>query len=223
MTRRRVNEFVESLVRNRRPKRFRARPSDQAIMKAAIDLRAAHPDEGLPSPEFVAGLRDQLSYQILGGGAAPEPRISRRRWLVDGAIAASAVGVAVVADRTLFKGEQPRPQQAALSPDHGDWRTLADNVAVINGAANRFSTPGTVGFLTDDNGVLVAVSGVCSHQGCLLEYNEAERRLDCPCHRAAFSLTGKVLFSELPVPPPPLTRIAARRNGGQIQVYVPPT
>jgi cytochrome b6-f complex iron-sulfur subunit len=85
----------------------------------------------------------------------------------------------------------------------------------------RFSTPGAVGFIATENGALEAVSGVCSHQGCLLKFNEAARRLDCPCHRAAFSLTGEVLFSQLPTPPPPLPRLALRDEGGHVQVYVP--
>jgi cytochrome b6-f complex iron-sulfur subunit len=151
------------------------------------------------------------------------PRFSRRRWLLEGAVAASAAGVAVVVDRTAFaSGPAQNPSaQEQLTPDTGTWHTVAERSELLTGAVTRFSTPGAIGFVASENGALEAVSGVCSHQGCLLKFNEVARRLDCPCHRAAFSLTGKVLFSQMPIPPPPLPRLAVRDNDGDVQVQVP--
>jgi Rieske Fe-S protein len=152
------------------------------------------------------------------------PRVWQRRWLLEGAIAASAAAVAVTVDRTAFpsSGGQPRSAQRELTPDNGTWHTVAERGALVGETVTRFNTQGAVGFVASEDGVLEAVSGVCSHQGCLLEFNEAARRLDCPCHRAAFSLTGKVLYSQLPTPPPPLPRLALRERGGHVQVYLPP-
>jgi cytochrome b6-f complex iron-sulfur subunit len=90
-------------------------------------------------------------------------------------------------------------------------------------AVTRFSTSVVVGFITTEEEEPEAVSGVCTHQGCLLKYNEADRRLDCPCHRAAFSLTGELLFHQLPTPPQPLPRLRLRTEDGHVQIYLPPS
>jgi Rieske Fe-S protein len=92
----------------------------------------------------------------------------------------------------------------------------------LGAAAKPFSTGAVVGFVSDQSGVPVAVSGACTHLGCLLRMNAPAGRLDCPCHRTAFSYDGKVISFELPAKPPPLPRIQARRNNGSIEVLVPP-
>ena len=68
------------------------------------------------------------------------------------------------------------------------------------------------------NGKLSAISGVCTHQGCLLRHNEAAGRLDCPCHRASFSLQGDVLRQQFRQPIAPLPHIQVRENNGQIEI-----
>ena len=45
----------------------------------------------------------------------------------------------------------------------------------------------------DDDGVLHAVSPVCTHMGCLVAFNTAEKSWDCPCHGSRFSYDGEVL------------------------------
>jgi nitrite reductase/ring-hydroxylating ferredoxin subunit len=217
--------FVDALVRNRRPAAFRASVEDGEIMRAAIELRSARVEDMTPSPEFVDGLHDELRRQLAGDLPVEMPTISRRRWLLEGAIAASAAGVAVVVDRTVFASgaAQQTSAQRQLTPDEGTWHTVGERADLLADAVTRFSTPDIVGFVTTENGEPEALSGVCTHQGCLLKYNEADRRLDCPCHRAAFSLTGELLFHQLPTPPPPLPRLALRNEDGHVQIYLPPS
>jgi glycine/D-amino acid oxidase-like deaminating enzyme/nitrite reductase/ring-hydroxylating ferredoxin subunit len=45
----------------------------------------------------------------------------------------------------------------------------------------------------DESGTVHAVSAVCTHLGCIVNWNSAERSWDCPCHGARFSCDGKVL------------------------------
>jgi glycine/D-amino acid oxidase-like deaminating enzyme/nitrite reductase/ring-hydroxylating ferredoxin subunit len=45
----------------------------------------------------------------------------------------------------------------------------------------------------DDDGTLHQVSPVCTHLGCHLRFNSAERSWDCPCHGSRFDVDGAVL------------------------------
>lgn len=37
-----------------------------------------------------------------------------------------------------------------------------------------------------------AVSAICSHQGCDVNYNKPTNDFECPCHGSRFALSGKV-------------------------------
>ncbi|MFG3204208.1 FAD-dependent oxidoreductase [Streptomyces sp. NPDC048192] len=45
----------------------------------------------------------------------------------------------------------------------------------------------------DEEGALHAVSARCTHLGCLVSFNRAERAWECPCHGSRFAVDGTVL------------------------------
>ncbi len=45
----------------------------------------------------------------------------------------------------------------------------------------------------DDSGELQLLSPVCTHLGCLVTWNPAERSWDCPCHGSRYAVDGTVL------------------------------
>lgn len=45
----------------------------------------------------------------------------------------------------------------------------------------------------DEQGQLHVVSAVCTHMGCIVHWNNAEKSWDCPCHGSRFSVDGEVL------------------------------
>ena len=45
----------------------------------------------------------------------------------------------------------------------------------------------------DDQGQLHALSARCTHLGCIVAWNTAERTWDCPCHGSRFDTDGCVL------------------------------
>jgi glycine/D-amino acid oxidase-like deaminating enzyme/nitrite reductase/ring-hydroxylating ferredoxin subunit len=55
----------------------------------------------------------------------------------------------------------------------------------------------------DDNGRVTRLSPVCTHMGCEVKWNGAERTWDCPCHGSRFTPAGKVLAgpAESPLEP----------------------
>lgn len=52
---------------------------------------------------------------------------------------------------------------------------------------------GKTGVYRDPSGELHAVSMRCTHLGCLVRFNAAERTWDCPCHGSRFDVDGAVL------------------------------
>jgi Rieske Fe-S protein len=45
----------------------------------------------------------------------------------------------------------------------------------------------------DEAGQIHLVNTTCTHLGCGLQWNSAERSWDCPCHGSRFSYSGEVL------------------------------
>lgn len=48
-----------------------------------------------------------------------------------------------------------------------------------------------VGIYKDIKGEVFAVKPVCTHLGCILNWNNADKTWDCPCHGSRFDYTGK--------------------------------
>ena len=67
------------------------------------------------------------------------------------------------------------------------------------------------GCLTADTGRLTAVFGSCTRLGCHRTPDQAARELTCPCHNAAFAVTGQLIPHQLKTPPPALPRLASGR------------
>jgi len=226
MTRRGLTRFVDALLGNRRPKPFAAEPDDVDAMRAAIELRAAQPGAGLPRSEFVADLHHRLAEELAqpaSGEAEAGRRPVSRRILVTGTAAAAAAAVlgAVVDHEVVTSPSRPAAQKE-LMVDSGTWTPVATSADVAQGQVVSFTTTSVAGFVSRNGERLQAVSGACTHQGCLLALDQAARRLNCPCHRASFTTSGEVISHELPQPLPPLPTLPAREHDGRIEVYLPP-
>jgi Rieske Fe-S protein len=57
----------------------------------------------------------------------------------------------------------------------------------------------------DKDGAVTMVSAVCTHMGCLVDWNEAERTWDCPCHGSRFLPGGSVMAGPAEAPLPKIT------------------
>ncbi len=96
----------------------------------------------------------------------------------------SAPGVAKegAKDAKHFVGDRmrrvPDGRPEELAP--GEGRLLKVDGEVV--AASR-----------DEDGTVHAVSAVCTHLGCRVAWNTAERSWDCPCHGSRFAPDGAVL------------------------------
>jgi len=45
----------------------------------------------------------------------------------------------------------------------------------------------------DTQGAIHSLSPVCTHMGCIVSWNSAEKSWDCPCHGSRYSADGKVI------------------------------
>jgi glycine/D-amino acid oxidase-like deaminating enzyme/nitrite reductase/ring-hydroxylating ferredoxin subunit len=84
-------------------------------------------------------------------------------------------GLRFVGDRITKRGGRPIED---LQPGEGDIvRASGELVAGYR----------------DEDGALTAVSPTCTHLGCRVNWNSAERSWDCPCHGSRFAPSGAVL------------------------------
>jgi cytochrome b6-f complex iron-sulfur subunit len=94
---------------------------------------------------------------------------------------------------------------AFASPPHGrredvdeiDAASLAELKAQ---GAIRFRFGREPCILVMEGGAIHALSLVCTHLGCLVEWSPAQHRLTCPCHRAVFGIEGNVIEGPPPRP-----------------------
>ena len=125
-------------------------------------------------------LAGQLLAALIAGEPPPWGRIYDPRRLHPVVEAGSflksnaAVARHFVTDRLRAAATTPE----ALSPGEGAvMRVQGEQLAVHR----------------DDFGRLHALSAICSHLGCVVGFNDAERTWDCPCHGSRFAADGAVL------------------------------
>ncbi|MCM3883206.1 Rieske (2Fe-2S) protein [Frankia sp. R82] len=249
--RRATHRFVEDLLHGRRPRPFAAAPEDAAELRAAIILRAAAPGADAPDPGFLADLHRRLAATLdadppttdstttnsptvdkatVDELASRRGRAGTRRRFVGGAsvaAAAATVGGAVGAfvQRTVGSADTTPPpdtEASTLMPATASWWTVTTTQDLPEGGVRAFDLGTVSGFVRRSGGQVRAVSGVCTHQGCQLSLDAAASRLNCPCHRTSFAITGEVVHSQLRTPPRTLPEIQVRELSGVVQVYAPP-
>lgn len=88
-------------------------------------------------------------------------------------------------------------EQANTLSQYGEWVTggEVESVQEIAAGAGAIVRDGTrkLAVYRDEQGELHALSAKCTHLGCVVHWNSAERSWDCPCHASRFSTDGTVL------------------------------
>jgi len=79
----------------------------------------------------------------------------------------------------------------------GKFASYADSVADLPRDAARVVEFGgeKVAVYRDAQDHLHAVSAVCTHMGCIVTWNAAEKTWDCPCHGSRFDCDGHVMHA----------------------------
>jgi cytochrome b6-f complex iron-sulfur subunit len=217
----RVARFVDELLHGRRPHRFEATQEEAEAMTAAASLSAARVGADVPDKAALDRIHQRLA-EALDESPMLDRRFSRRAWLRTAGAAAAAVVVGVGLDEVVRNRQESggAGNTATLLPDNGSWRPVAAVTQIPPGHAMPVSTATLDAVIINDGGTFTAVSGVCTHLGCKLQIDDANRKLNCPCHQTAFSWSGKVLYYRLQAAPANLPRIPSRVNNGQVELYI---
>ncbi|MFI8962688.1 FAD-dependent oxidoreductase [Streptomyces sp. NPDC053493] len=98
-----------------------------------------------------------------------------------------------------------------LRPSHVD---SIDEIAPGTGAVVRVAGRRCAVY-RDESGAAQAVSARCTHLGCLVHFNDAERAWECPCHGSRFATDGSVLQGPAlrPLEPRPLPGAEESESG----------
>jgi Rieske Fe-S protein len=225
----RLEEHIEQLHADRRPRRPRRLTPDQVrVYQTAALFRAAAPGAADPDPAFVAQLRARLERETGQRRGARSARrgssVSRRGLLAGGLTAAAAAAAGVVAGAALERDMAPPPPATwnapLVSSGAGTWVAVAAVAAIPVGSVRRFVTDEVVGFVRHTASGFEALSGACTHMGCLVAWNGAARTFDCPCHGGRFLEDGWPAPTS-PVAYKPLPAISTKVENGHVWIYLP--
>jgi len=187
----RVERILSDLLRGRRL-RLRVEDADEkvAIITAAGLVSAAQGPQRM-RPAF---------RQRLARALSPE-----QGWLTRRSALVAGLGLAAgAAAGGLVGASLPGPAQArggAIDPLHGRWVDVAALVDLVQGEGVRVAAGGVRAYLFRRGDTVTAVSSICSHLPCELDWNAGSGRLDCPCHPASFTADGRSAAYSYPVPP----------------------
>jgi len=110
------------------------------------------------------------------------------------------------ARKTLRAGDRFAKENLNVAAQYAGWLTggdvkSVDEIANDSGAIVRRGLT-KVAVYRDEHGKLHERSAVCTHLGCIVQWNTAEKTWDCPCHGSRFNKQGQPINgpanSELP-------------------------
>lgn len=111
------------------------------------------------------------------------------------------------------------PVFSYLAPRTGDdtgAKVTFPETEIPPGGAKFFDFRGTTGVvIRKQSGELVALSAVCTHLGCIVQWENDKQDFLCPCHAGRFTPDGAVISGP---PPKPLDKLAVSADNGIVTV-----
>jgi nitrite reductase/ring-hydroxylating ferredoxin subunit len=211
----RFERAIEKLLSDQSPREeaLGLEPEELDMLRVAQLVRGTQ--QAPPRPEFVEELYDRLFS---------EPRrVSRRTAFFSGlgALAAGVLGGFGI-DRAVNSSSSSqatggRWKFPLVHDGKGTWIAVANQSELPAGAVKAFTARSVQGFLINDGTDIYAMSRICTHMGCLLNFEKQKQKLVCPCHGAEFNLQGQM--ERYPSPLRDLPPVKWRKRGDVIEVY----
>ncbi len=157
--------------------------------------------------------------QASGADNNVRPVGSRRDFLKAGILAASGIIAAAAAWPLARLAMRKTPW---TPPVFVDAVMLADmpevGVKMVDLSLTKGGRPDARVFVKrTPDGSIIALSAVCSHLGCIVNYDRLKDQFVCPCHGGRYDGNGKNISGP---PPAPLARLPVRIAGAYIQVGI---
>ena len=105
-------------------------------------------------------------------------------------------GVSPGAGNVNFTLDLSQSANSALKSSGGS--VISHNVIVVN-----------------TGGSIIALSDICTHQGCHVFYNKSGNDFVCPCHGGTYNINGQVIAGP---PPAPLKKYKVSQNGNILTI-----
>lgn len=134
-----------------------------------------------------------------------------RRAFLDKMLEGMVVAGAGVALYPLVKYAIP-PKQAEGQQNEVEATTV-DQLGP--GKALKFEFHGQPAMVINVKTGFKAVSAVCTHLGCIVDWDESKLQIICPCHNAVFDYNGNIVSGP---PPLPLEQLEANVRDNKIMV-----
>jgi cytochrome b6-f complex iron-sulfur subunit len=135
--------------------------------------------------------------------------VGRRKFLglCLGGVAAGAVAAATY---PVYRFLAPMPAENSAG------KVLIPLKDVPEGEAKFFEFSGSSAVLVKKrNGDLVAFSAVCTHLGCIVQWEKNKQEFLCPCHGGLYTADGTVISGP---PPKPLPKLPLTVANGTITI-----
>jgi len=133
-----------------------------------------------------------------------------RRKFLGACLAGATAAAAVAAGYPVFRYLAPG------SGESGAQKLVIRAGELREGEARFFEYQGASAVLVKtQKGELVALSAVCTHLGCVVQWVREKQHFLCPCHAGVFATDGSVLAGP---PPRPLAKIPIALSEGNITV-----
>ncbi len=223
-------------------------PGKARIYRMAALFRSASPDEATPRPEFAAELQARLEQEVQQPKTRHLPfsskkpqmklRVSRRALLAGGAAVAASLAAGAGIERVVEQATAGSPGKAGQAA----WTTpivpsdvpstwlFVTTLAELGDKAVRFATDAIVGYVVRNDGdsgepaqegPVVAMSAACTHMGCIVQWQDSDKKFQCPCHGGLFTEYGKIDKSSPLRYLAPLPRLETKVENGNVFVKVP--
>ncbi|GAC1382116.1 MAG: hypothetical protein NVS4B7_15640 [Ktedonobacteraceae bacterium] len=227
---------MAAFFRSATPEANQPRPAFAAELQARLEQELQQPPVVNPLPLADKEQRIEVDQK------KPEKRrsVSRRRLLTGGAAVAASlavgVGVGAAIDHTIGQTNTSPPASgdnyASALVGNGVptiWHFVAPLVQ-LGDQAIRFTANAVVGYVIRDDSSnsapvqdqIIAMSAACTHMGCIVQWQDSDRKFHCPCHGGLFTEYGKVDAAAAPLRYlRALPRLNTKVENGNIYVEVP--
>jgi cytochrome b6-f complex iron-sulfur subunit len=71
---------------------------------------------------------------------------------------------------------------------------------MAEGSAKKIVLRGKAAIVVNSGGKIYALSAICTHLSCIVNWSEKQKQVVCPCHGAVFDLNGNVIAGPAPKP-----------------------